>query len=449
MTLPLTYRDHQVHAIFHAIQAGDSGQIIGMGSVGKSNLLRFLQQPDVLRHRLGPLAAQTLVVYVDINKLLKASHWGLLELMLHQMIAQLERQQAPQELIERLAGLHTLACRPESRDLSLRYLDRALAMVCGTEDARLVFLLDEFDSLYYRLPAKSFAALRALRDDYKRRLCYWPALRRPLPPVDQEPAYREPLSELLSDQVVWLGPYADADARQMLENLRQRHAAELSPVAVSEILTTTGGHGGLLRAVFPHLENGRLPAISRLLAQPGVVDECQRLWRSLLAEDQQTLARLAGQPAKGYAGPAQGYARPAPQPELEALRRKGLLGGDWRQPDEIFSPLFEAYLHGCAPQNGRRVEIDAKRHTAVVDSREITSITGLEWDLLLHLAGRRGEVCPRAELYEVLYGEKINVNNPDQRLNKLVERLRKHIEPDPRNPTLITNVHGAGYTLND
>ena len=47
--LPITYRAPEVKQILAAVQAGDSCSVIGIGSVGKSNLMRFLQREDVHR----------------------------------------------------------------------------------------------------------------------------------------------------------------------------------------------------------------------------------------------------------------------------------------------------------------------------------------------------------------------------------------------------------------
>ncbi len=439
MNLPLTYRDPQVTTIFHAIQAGDSGQIIGMGSVGKSNLLRFLQEPEVHQARFGQAAAGLLIVYVDTNKLLKPSHWGLLELMLHQIIAAMEQRGAPGELIDRLADLHTHACLPTSRDLALRYLDRALGLVYASGVTHVVFLLDEFDALYYRLPGKSFAALRALRDDYKRRLCYWVAMRRP-PGVDQpEPAYREAFAELISDHVIWLGAYNEADAQDMLDNLCRRNQATLSPEAKRQALAITGGHGGLLRAVFPFLTD-QPPSIAHLLEQPSVVEECLRLWLSLVPNDQNLLIYLAAQPARGKAA--------APPTNSTDLSRKGLLvGGTDHQPAEIFSPLFAVYLRAASLQAGRRIYLNGPRRLAIVDGREISNISGLEWKLLEYLVEHYGEVCTHEALYRQLYPDEPGQELKGQRLYKVVQRLNKLIEPDRQNFSIIENLRGAGYQI--
>lgn len=69
--LRLTFRTAAVKHILQAVNAGDSCSIVGIGSVGKSNLLRFLLDEAVHRHHLAKALADCLFIYVDLNKILK------------------------------------------------------------------------------------------------------------------------------------------------------------------------------------------------------------------------------------------------------------------------------------------------------------------------------------------------------------------------------------------
>ena len=62
-TLPTTYRAREVRHICAALSAGESCVLAGIGSVGKSNILRFLQQQAVLRSliQLYPLFLEFLL----------------------------------------------------------------------------------------------------------------------------------------------------------------------------------------------------------------------------------------------------------------------------------------------------------------------------------------------------------------------------------------------------
>jgi DNA-binding response OmpR family regulator len=55
----------------------------------------------------------------------------------------------------------------------------------------------------------------------------------------------------------------------------------------------------------------------------------------------------------------------------------------------------------------------------------------------------RGEVVTRDQLFDHVWGYKHMPNS--RTLDQHISKLRKRIEPDPANPTLITTVYGAGY----
>ncbi len=73
------------------------------------------------------------------------------------------------------------------------------------------------------------------------------------------------------------------------------------------------------------------------------------------------------------------------------------------------------------------------------------SLTPLERDLLLYLAQQPGQVVPRAELLEQVWGYAPGVNS--RAVDKAINRLRKKLEPDPNAPRFLKSEHGRGYSL--
>ena len=83
---------------------------------------------------------------------------------------------------------------------------------------------------------------------------------------------------------------------------------------------------------------------------------------------------------------------------------------------------------------------------ALVD-REGVSVplsTG-EYNLLLALVTRPRQVLTRDQLLDLTQGREAAA--VDRAIDNQVSRLRKKIEPDPRNPAIIKTVWGGGYTL--
>ncbi|PLW03202.1 MtrAB system response regulator MtrA [Corynebacterium ulcerans] len=85
--------------------------------------------------------------------------------------------------------------------------------------------------------------------------------------------------------------------------------------------------------------------------------------------------------------------------------------------------------------------IDVPGHV-VSRGREIIQLTPLEFDLLLELASKPGQVFTREELLQKVWGYR---NASDTRLvNVHVQRLRAKIEKDPENPQIVLTVRGVG-----
>ncbi|MGY1709324.1 response regulator [Geodermatophilus sp. SYSU D00758] len=85
-----------------------------------------------------------------------------------------------------------------------------------------------------------------------------------------------------------------------------------------------------------------------------------------------------------------------------------------------------------APQDGT-VSRDGK----------LIDLTRTEFRLLCELAERPGRVLSREELLERVWG--YDYFGDSRLVDVHVRRLRKKIEPDPGNPTIVTTVRGMGY----
>ncbi|WKD59714.1 MtrAB system response regulator MtrA [Corynebacterium caspium] len=88
------------------------------------------------------------------------------------------------------------------------------------------------------------------------------------------------------------------------------------------------------------------------------------------------------------------------------------------------------------------ITIDVPQHTVRRGEEEI-SLTPLEFDLLVEMARRPGQVFTREALLEKVWGYR---HASDTRLvNVHVQRLRSKIEKDPEYPQVVLTVRGVGY----
>ena len=102
----------------------------------------------------------------------------------------------------------------------------------------------------------------------------------------------------------------------------------------------------------------------------------------------------------------------------------------------------------AVPQRGFRVggfmvELGPRR--VVGDGGVEVSLTGGEFDLLVTFCRHPGRVLSRDFLLEATRGREAGPF--DRTIDVQVGRLRRKLEADPENPTLIKSVRGAGYLL--
>ena len=89
------------------------------------------------------------------------------------------------------------------------------------------------------------------------------------------------------------------------------------------------------------------------------------------------------------------------------------------------------------------LEIDETAETVFSGDRQL-DLTNTEFSMLLLLAKHRGQIFSAEHLYESVWKEPYyyGANNT---VMVHIRNLRKKIEPDPQNPTLIKTVWGKGY----
>jgi two-component system alkaline phosphatase synthesis response regulator PhoP len=101
---------------------------------------------------------------------------------------------------------------------------------------------------------------------------------------------------------------------------------------------------------------------------------------------------------------------------------------------------------GHPPLVFRRLRIDPGSRQLWKDE-QLIELTPIEFDLLYTLAQHRGRVLSREQLIEHVWG---NDYYGDERVADVhIGRIRKKIEDDPANPTLVVTARGAGYRFED
>jgi two-component system alkaline phosphatase synthesis response regulator PhoP len=94
----------------------------------------------------------------------------------------------------------------------------------------------------------------------------------------------------------------------------------------------------------------------------------------------------------------------------------------------------------------QRLRIDLDAHRVWKDGQEI-ELTPIEFELLHALARHRGLVLSREQLLEQVWN--YDYYGDERVVDVHIGRIRKKIEDDPANPTLILTVRSAGYRFED
>ena len=90
------------------------------------------------------------------------------------------------------------------------------------------------------------------------------------------------------------------------------------------------------------------------------------------------------------------------------------------------------------------LEIHHEYRRVLMAGREVVLNHG-EYAMLYCMASSPGQVFSKAQLYEAAWGEAyLHGTNS---VENIIWRLRKKLEPDPRNPIYIKTVIGAGYKI--
>lgn len=317
---PMDFRKEEVGYVMQRWRAADSCALIGVGSVGKSNLLQHLADDDVQQNYLNTTNHDEFkAIIIDPNLLVPLPQggadseaircWAGYELLMHRLFMAfypfevLGRDDA-QRFYETYQALQD-GTNPLYAYMGLRYFELGLDFFMR-RGIRIVFMFDEFEEMLKNLPVRFFQTLRGLRDANKRQLSYLTFTRAPLNTLIERfdlPALEmEPFTELFTDANLYVGPYNETDARRMMDNLMGRNQKNYSEDTIRFLTWATGSYAGLLRSGFRLLDavgpidsNSMMndETLRKLALRRPIRMECKTLWSSLTPIEQEVLKAVA------------------------------------------------------------------------------------------------------------------------------------------------------------
>ena len=447
----VSYRERDLRLALQLLAAGHCVAVVGLSNYGKSSLLRSLQLPAAVQLYESLAGVAALFVYVDCNRMLELSPRGFFEATLRAVLEALPPTETHlREAVE--AQYRTVVEPPNDFAAPLAFNDALVALV--EEDARrVVLLLDEFDEVLTGIEPRILLNLRALRDKYGPDLSFVMASVAP-PTQGADDDYVVEFAELFVDGRLFLGPLSDAEARHMAADLFLAANDALDDAEGDYLVAQAGGHPGLIQTVarvLLQVESGAPQLYQQqafALANNALEQDRQarleltRVWNQLTEAEREALVEFSAQ-------------RQLSDQARVLLEQRGLLHLDDAEDDEdapprLFSGLFQHFVRRMAlTQRGvpAGVWLDTDAGEVWVDGQPISTLTDLEYRLLLLLYGRLDKICDKYQLVEAVWGEEYIDEVDDARIEKLVSRLRAKLEEPPDTGRYLLTVRGRGYKL--
>ena len=118
------------------------------------------------------------------------------------------------------------------------------------------------------------------------------------------------------------------------------------------------------------------------------------------------------------------------------------------EPRELLARLKAILRRGQNSNNDLlhfgRLEIDQNSRTVRVEGK-VCDMTSYQFDLLVALAEHPGRVMSREQLLDAVKGEPLEAF--DRSIDVHISRIRAAIEDDPKQPSRIITLRGAGYVF--
>ena len=336
----IEYREEVLGPFFGYIQSADSFYVIGAASMGKTRLVDHLMRLPVQKHYLKEEADKYWLVRVDLNRMpVDEPIWAFYELLVSSIILILKNHEDVKNIEVELIKLDSEMIQKRDPLIALRLFEYIVNKLCQIHDRRLTFLFDEFDETYKTLPKEIFLQLRAIRDANKNRVSFVLFLRN-RPESLRSPKDNESFYELLSRNLIGIGPFQERDALQILQQLEARKHHICSDDERKMIIWASGGHPGLMQA-FLSLRIEKPQTFQKLytptwatslVLEPTLAEECRKIWDGLSEEEQQRLPAFLTEEYKKVSLPID-----------RLLFAKGLVR-DNGMGVEFFSELFKQYV---------------------------------------------------------------------------------------------------------
>lgn len=425
---PDNTRFAEIEKILGFIKGGDSVQIVSLPGVGRSNLLGLLAfNRNVRIKHLGASQKNFHFVYLNFSELRKRPLVDVIKFIFIGLSDSLRYRKMEKEflIVEKILK-ESLKVNDEMYLFS--GLKKTIDFLALEKKLSIVFLFNRFEDYLPFLQSEFFANLRVLRNRAKYKFSVVFSLNRPLEETF-EPTFFSDFYDFFAGKVVFL-PISDrvgVDFRiSYLEKISNK---KIDKALLEDILNLTGGHSNLVRL-----------SIESVLATDQKFENKLLLRRFLLEQKPVRSALFA---IWNFLTPSELTAIEQNNLKSQAfLEKVGLIQNNLLTISILLDYVKERAKH----TKSQEVKFSEKGEILKGEVAISDKLTSLEFKLLKYLIEKRGEIIPKDEIINAVWGDqKTTLGVTDQALDQLVFRLRKKVEENPNNPKYIQTVKGRGF----
>ncbi|MEN9938962.1 MAG: hypothetical protein RLZZ387_5541 [Chloroflexota bacterium] len=234
---------------------------------------------------------------------------------------------------------------------------------------------------------------------------------------------------------LFLAPLPEPAARELVRRVGEGRLSERDERLA---LRVAGRHPELLNIVCAELYERHAAGDDRPSSEEALVRRASAEARPVLETWWSGLRDTHGQAQEVLAALAHGHQPVVEGDVLEELERRGLAEQDGRRWRVGFALLQSFVVQQTAWVSQHNA---AER---LVDAEGGPAFTHLEGQVYAFLEAHAGRVCGREAIKQAIWQEELP---SDSALQKIIERIREKIEPDPKSPRRLIAVRGQGYML--
>lgn len=446
---PINYRATEMAEVARWLRHNESGVVVGLPGIGKSNLLGFLcHQPQALAQHWGDWRGKFLVALVDLNNLPNYEFATVYRGILRSLYEERARWYAIDSHLPTLLEEQYRHVVDRTEPFAVQSALREVLLWLQRQDIHLTLIYDPFDRFIQHAPTHAQDSLRGLRDSFKSHLSYVVGLRQEIT-YDSNTEVVGELYELLDSHTLWIQPMEYEDARWVIKQVQAMVNLPFSEKWAAQLIGLTGGYPSLLKAASLWLsEQSTLPDPDAwgalLLTETSIQNRLWDIWYGLSDDEQSILSISHTYQNLTNRAEADHKLHQLARDQahiLAALCRKGILSQDW----QCFSPLFVDFLTQIKGVAGGRIWRHLQTDSFFRGEDELEILSEQDRRLLRHFLKHPKVIHTIDDLIAAVWDDYDSCGVSIAAVQQAICHLRKQIELDPSNPHYLITQYRVGY----